>query len=83
LALLQYHHNKRVSCRGIRSAAGSINGSNSKIIKDRKKEENKGYGLFSGTIIHNSLIDFVVSFNHHVTGVPCPDTILIFPTVEP
>ena len=39
------------------SVAGSINGRNSKIIKDRQKEANKRYGLFSGIIINNSLYD--------------------------
>jgi len=47
-----------------------MNGRNSKIIKDRQKEANKQYGIFSGIIIIiHYMIDFVVSFKHHVTGM--------------
>ena len=40
-----------------------IHGRNSKIIKDRQKEANKLYGLFSGIIINNSFYDWFCMCN--------------------
>ena len=50
-------HKQIKTSKGKCCRLGSINGRNSKIIKDRQKEANKRYCLFSGIIINNSLND--------------------------